>query len=165
MRWATRTGALVAVGIVGAMLAACGTGSSNSVERSSSSVEHGPTALPSGAHASPSLCRTYFGSPTSIAKAFGVASLELVPQVYSRDGKIVCQYLRPGPTGDGAYNDGLRLTLAAGADMSSCCEHEADAKAGAVYAYAGSSDRYFQVPTQTEQTWLQGAAARATPPK
>jgi hypothetical protein len=93
MRRASRTVALVAVGIVGALLSACGNGSATSMERSAKPVDHGPAALPSRSHASPSLCRTYFGSPASIAKEFGVASLERVPRIYSNYGRIVCQYL------------------------------------------------------------------------
>jgi hypothetical protein len=157
MRRASRTVVLVAVGIVGALLSACGNGSATSMERGAKPVDQGPTALPSGSHASPSLCRTYFGSLASIAKEFGVASLERVPQIYSNYGRIVCQYLRPGPTKD--YNEGLFITLAGGPNMSSCCEHEADAKAGAVYAYAVSSDPSIHVPTQKKE------AARVTLPR
>jgi hypothetical protein len=46
--------------------------------------------------------------------------------------------------------------------MTSCCEDEADAKAGAVYAYAVSSDPYI---IQSEQARLKKEAARVTLPR
>ena len=170
MRQASRTTALIAVGMVGALGVACGNGSATP-------VEHSPTALPSGSHASPSLCKTYFGLPASIAKEFDVASLKRVPfwesqgghtyflQVYSSDGTIMCKYLRPGPTGDGTGNDGLFLTLRTHEDFSSGGGATiAVGKSGAVYAYAETDDPHIHV-SQTDQVWLQRAAARARSPK
>lgn len=167
MRQTIRTGALVSVGIVGAFLSACGNGSATL-------VENGLSPLPSGSHALPTVCRTYFGSPATIAKVFGVATLTRVPfweslggrtyflQVYSSAGKIMCKYQRQGTTGDGS-NDGLFLTLTTHVQFSSGDVPVAQAQSGAVNAYAYTADpRIHDSPTI--QAWLQRVAARAKPP-
>lgn len=150
----------IATGVVGVLLAACGNGSANSVER-------GPTPLPSGSEsdASVSLCRTYFGSAAAVAREFGVATLQQVPfwefQVgrhHSSDGTIMCKYLRPGTTGDA-----LVLTLTTHLDIPSPGPF-AEAKAGAMYAYAFTNNPNIH-GTQTNQRWLQKVAATTKTPE
>ena len=140
-------------------MAACG--------NAPSTVRPGPTALPPpGTHfTSSSLCKTYFGSPSAIAKEFGVASLKLTgggtePQhPYSI---FQCGYLNSGRGGDG-----LALTMTTkrfptyptvGGGVLYV------GKSGVVYAYANTSQFWNRPAPRNIQVWLQEAEARAKPP-
>lgn len=154
MRQATRTGALLTANVVGELMAACGSGTP-------SAVEHGRTALPPPrAHTAPSsLCRTYFGSPASIAKEFGAASLKPTssgPEPQHAYSIFQCSYLGPGPTRDRS-DSALTMTTR---DFSTDNNFEQTyvGKAGDMYAYA-APDQFtnFHVSRHI-QVWLERAA-------
>jgi hypothetical protein len=140
-------------------MAACGSGTP-------SAVKHGPTALPPPeAHtASSSLCKTYFGSPLTIAKEFGAASLKLTgsgPEQGRPYSIFDCEYIRPG-----SDKEGLLLALTTKdipTDSSGMGGNLHVGKAGRIYAYANTPLNE-PVP-QNIQVWLQKAAARAKPPQ
>lgn len=139
-----------------------------------------PIPLPSGPGASPSLCETYFGSPATIAKEFGVKSLiptkitdysndqKYVGRALSFRGSLTCAYRRLGPKGDHSHSSAdapLNLELSTDNDESIsgvCCM--AFAQAGKVFAYVETGNPTIQIP-ENVRPWLHMAATRAVPPR
>ncbi len=152
VRWTTRTKALVATGVVAVLIAACGNGSP-------AAVHHGPTAIPVPGSKidSSALCRTYFGSPATVANEFGVASLKLTHSGPERLRSYNACYCY--------YNNGLLFTMTTHgwSSQNNYGVWASDGKSGNVYVYA-SMVMPPHIP-QNIHAWLRSAAARAKPSK
>jgi hypothetical protein len=167
--WLGVVGLLIGVGA--ALVAITG------AQASTATARH-PIPLPSGPNASTSLCESYFGPPSTIAKEFGVPTLvrtrvtsysdgqKHVSQVDSGPGMLACDYVRPG-TGRNHTSESaplwLELTTQNRTAVSgACCT--VYARAGKVFAYAESGNPTMHISAK-QQPWLRAAAARAAPPR
>jgi hypothetical protein len=167
--WLGVVGLLIGVGA--ALVAITGS------QASTATARH-PIPLPSGSKASPSLCKSYFGPPSTIAKEFGVPTLtrtrvtsysdgkKHVSQVDSGPGWLDCNYLRPENGRNHTLASvplSLELTTQNLTGVSgACCS--VYARAGKVFAYAMSGNPGMHVSARL-QPWLRAAAARAVPPR
>jgi hypothetical protein len=165
------------LGVVGLLIGVGAAPVAGTGAQASTATARHAIPLPSGSNASTSLCKSYFGSPSAIAKEFGVPTLvrtkitsysdgqKYVSQVVSGPGMLTCAYVRPG-TVRIPLNLGLSTQDPTLLAQGACCI--IDARAGKVFAYAESASgtSRFQVSVSARlEPWLRAAAARAVPPR
>jgi hypothetical protein len=169
------------MGMVGLIGVGAASVASTGAQASTATARH-PIPLPSGSNASTSLCKSYFGSPSAIAKEFRVPTLvririisysagqKTVSQVVSGPGMLTCQYVRPG-TGRNHTSERIPLWLELstkdpGGPSYPCCI--VYTRVGKVFAIASSlsgTSRFQVLISARLQPWLRDAAARAVPPR